>query len=388
MIGSILDLTRDLVRIPSQGGIDDPAPILAAMEDWLGKRGVPVRYLVDAGRPVALHTEVATDPAPLYCLNACLDTAPVGDPDTWSAPPFGGDVVDGWMIGRGSADSKVGAAVFAHIAAEIAQEPDQLEGAVGFLFDADEHTGRFGGIKRYLATRPHVNGVMIGYPGNSSIVIGARGFWRARLCTYGTGSHSGSRSMRPDNAVVKAASLVQALTEAPLPAEADVDFDFGPKLTVTAIQGGDGYTSVPDACAVRVDIRLTSTFGADDAEQLVRGACADVDRRHPSRQPTAVDIEESWPSYRLPPEAPIVGALRRSAEAAFGRLIPLTVAGPSNVGNYLASQGVHATCGFGVTYRNIHASDEAIDVSTIEGVYRTYRTAVLSLVGPARLPDR
>jgi acetylornithine deacetylase/succinyl-diaminopimelate desuccinylase-like protein len=150
-------------------------------------------------------------------------------------------------------------------------------------------------------------------------------------------------------------------THAPLVSEADDDFDCGPKLTVTAIRGGDGYTSVPDACSIRVDIRLTSTFGADKAERLVRSACADVDRHHPSRQTTAIVVESAWPPYRLPPEAPVVGALRRSAEAAFSRPVPLAVAGPSNIGNYLASRGLPATCGFGVTYRNVHASDEAID---------------------------
>ena len=128
---------------------------------------------------------------------------------------------------------------------------------------------------------------MIGYPGNTSIVVGARGFWRACLCTYGTGGHSGSRADRPDNAVVKASTLVHALSETPLPDARGPDFDFGPKLTVTAISGGDGYTSIPDTCSLRVDVRLTPSFGAGAAEEIVRSVCAG--RRPSASQPGADD---------------------------------------------------------------------------------------------------
>src|SRR5688500_14920561 len=106
MTGSIVDLASALVRIPSQGGIDDPGPVLSTLETWFADHGISVRYLVEDAKAVALYTEIATQPRPLYCLNACLDTAPVGDPATWSTPAFGGEVVDGWLTGRGSADSK------------------------------------------------------------------------------------------------------------------------------------------------------------------------------------------------------------------------------------------------------------------------------------------
>lgn len=47
----------------------------------------------------------------------------------------------------------------------------------------------------------------------------------------------------------------------------------------------------------------------------------------------------------------------------------LTVAGPSNIGNYLAALGTEATCGFGVIYRNLHGADEAIEMASIPLVY-------------------
>ena len=59
----------------------------------------------------------------------------------------------------------------------------------------------------------------------------------------------------------------------------------------------------------------------------------------------------------------------------------MVVAGPSNIGNFLATLGTEATCGFGVAYRNLHGPDEAIDVSSIPAVYDAYRSAARHLLG-------
>jgi hypothetical protein len=54
------------------------------------------------------------------------------------------------------------------------------------------------------------------------------------------------------------------------------------------------------------------------------------------------------------------------------------VCGPSNVGNYFAAHQIAATCGFGVTYENLHALNECIKVDTIEMTHKVYYTAVRS----------
>jgi succinyl-diaminopimelate desuccinylase len=57
------------------------------------------------------------------------------------------------------------------------------------------------------------------------------------------------------------------------------------------------------------------------------------------------------------------------------------VAGPSNIGNYLATLGIEATAGFGVGYRNLHGTDECIELATIPQVQATYHKAILELLG-------
>jgi succinyl-diaminopimelate desuccinylase len=59
---------------------------------------------------------------------------------------------------------EIAVAIFSHLAAELARTPEQLHGRLLVLFDADEHTGGFGGARAFLAKHPEVAGAMIGIP--------------------------------------------------------------------------------------------------------------------------------------------------------------------------------------------------------------------------------
>lgn len=232
------------------------------MASWLEEHGLPCATVHgrDAAT-VALACEVAgAEPGPRFVLDACLDTAPFGDESAWTYPPTSGEITYGWMHGRGTADSKAGAAIFAHVAARLQAEADQFRGSVMVLFDVDEHTGHFGGAKAFFEREDAlpVNGVMIGYPGIDHVITGGRGVLRARLHVHGVAGHSGGSRVTP-SAVAKAAVLIDELHTAPLPGSGGSQFPLPARLTVTAVNGGEGYSTVPDSCTLNVDIRLTPT---------------------------------------------------------------------------------------------------------------------------------
>jgi succinyl-diaminopimelate desuccinylase len=77
----------------------------------------------------------------------------------------------------------------------------------------------------------------------------------------------------------------------------------------------------------------------------------------------------------------MVQALADAACEAFGHAIPLAVVGPSSIGNFLATLGIPATAGMGVTYRNIHAPDECVLLESLEPTFLTYRNALIRLLG-------
>jgi succinyl-diaminopimelate desuccinylase len=381
---SVIDLARRLVQRPSRAGIDSYEPVLGLVEGWLQARGLrPWRLRDDEGNPVGLACDVeGAQPGPCYVLDACVDTAPFGEEQAWRHPPASGVIVDGWLFGRGSADCKTAVAIFAHLAVRLRQQAATLAGCATLLFDADEHTGGFAGARRFFTQQParDIAGVMIGYPGSEQVVVGGRGFLRAELVVRGSAAHSGGKATTSGNAVEKAALLVTALSRQQLPSGPDEAFPLPPKLTVATIQGGEGYTIVPDACTVAVDVRLTPTFDQTVAAQLVEQVARAVDRRWPTTHPTGIRFEESWPAYRLAPDSRLGMALTRAASHITGQPVGTKIAGPSNIGNYLATLGIEATAGFGVNYRNLHATDECIELATIPLVQATYHKAVSELL--------
>lgn len=382
---SVTALASQLVAIPSRGGIDPYAPVLAVLESWMAGRGLPHRHLYeDGGQLVGLVCEIRGGlPGPTWVLDACVDTAPFGDESAWSFPATAGDVVDGWLRGRGSADSKTAAAMFCHIAAALAEDPAGLHGNLAVLLDADEHTGGFGGAKAYFNTPAGsaAAGVMIGYPGIDEVVVGGRGTFRALLHVHGKAAHSGSSRAvgGADNAIVRAARLVSALATAELPTAVDGGFPLPPKLTVTEVTGGQGFSTVPDHCRIGVDVRLTDALDAAAAEKLLHRLTAELDSELPGERPTQVEVVTDWPPFRLTDGDQPAAALLAGATAVGLTVLP-KVAGPSNIGNYLAGLGIPATAGFGVPYEGLHGTDERVDLDALPAVQAAYHHAVLTLL--------
>jgi len=369
----IVGFIQELVRIPSRGGVDSYEPVISRVERWLGDHGIPCSRLQDPTQgSVGLYAIVqGNTPEPLYAINATLDTAGFGDESLWTVPALSGEIRGNWLFGRGAGDSKAAVAIFCHVVAQLAEIRDRLHGSLLLLFDADEHTGGFLGIKTFLRGTANVpRGVFIGYPGNERIVAGSRGFARAIITVHGRAAHSGSTKHRGANAIVCGTELVTQLSAVKLDHEITDDFPLSPQITVTGIEGGESFSLVPDRCRVRVDVRLTPTFDEQRAHLLVEDAVAQFE----SRGSFQIETEwlEGWPSYRLPDDQEIVAALRSEAELLFAKPIPIAISGPSNIGNYLATLNIPAISGFGVTYRNLHAADECIEINSIEPVYQVY----------------
>ncbi|MFE1879445.1 M20 family metallopeptidase [Streptomyces diastatochromogenes] len=380
---SVVELAQELIRRPSRAGIDDYGPVLGVLEDWLSARSLPHRRLNDdAGEPLGLLVEIPGGrPGPWWTLDACVDTAPYGDEAAWSFAPAGGDVADGWLLGRGAADSKLAAAMFCHIAADLAPRAQTLHGGLAVLLDVDEHTGGFGGARAYLADEAAARpaGVMIGYPGLDEVVVGGRGLWRATIVVHAPSGHSGS-SRTVVGAISRAAHLVRLLDAAELPGvNAASAFPLPPKLSVTSFHGGQGFSVTPDRCELNVDVRTVPTFDAHDAETLVREAVARLDAELPAPRPTEVVPVVTWPPFRLTEDEQPAAALLGAAAGA-GLTVRAKTAGPSNIGNLLAGEGIAATAGFGVPYEGLHGIDERAHLAALPTVYAVYHRAVLDLL--------
>ena len=383
---SVISLLTELVRIPSRAGVDPYEAVFDCIIDWLRHHhiactpiaGANGRTIAVAGRVGSLRAEGGT-----IVLNASVDTAGFGDLTAWSHEPLGAEIVGSFLYGRGSADAKAGISIFCHLLAAFRTRT--FANGLGFLFDADEHTGSFGGVRAWLDNfNERIAGVLIGYPGHDQVGVGARGFWRATLHVSGASAHSGSSKQRGINAIAKAAELVTSLAEHQREMTKDsAAFPLPPKFTITGIRGGGEFSIVPDACEVDVDVRLTPAFAVEAAETCLQTMIQRLDAKYPSPTRSRIVTQTSLPAYLLPRESPLPLALNRASKRILNRELPFAVTGPSNIGNLLAQRGIPATCGFGVAYRNIHAADECVDLASVTPTYRVYEAALQELLSMA-----
>jgi acetylornithine deacetylase len=202
----LVELTQELVRIPSVVG--DEAAAARYVEEATRKIGLQVEtFEVDheairhhpavipmppetdyRGRPNVVATRRGTGGGrPLY-LFGHTDTVPVDPNTTWQHEPFGGEVADGRIYGRGSADMKGGLAI-AIAALEILTELDtQLAGDVAAQFVIEEETGGNGTLAAVLAGCFASNGACIQLEPTSTgqVLVSNRGAQFFRITVPGT----------------------------------------------------------------------------------------------------------------------------------------------------------------------------------------------------------
>ena len=176
------------------------------------------------GRKSLVARIEGTDPAaPTLCLMGHTDVVPV-TPETWTRDPFGGELVDGEVWGRGAVDMLNLTASQAVVLKALATKGWRPKGTLVYLACADEEAGGLHGAghvcKRhwdalradYLLTE---NGGTVSAHGGTTHVtvhVGEKGVAWRRLRVMGTPGH-GSRPYRADNALVKAAHIIAKLAE-------------------------------------------------------------------------------------------------------------------------------------------------------------------------------
>ncbi|MCI5065942.1 hypothetical protein MRY87_09480 [bacterium] len=105
----IVEDAVELMRIPSHSQISKDGIVEAAREIILKRLDIVPEVLIHDGQASGLLVEIegSKERGPHYCLNACIDTAAVGECESWETDPHSPVMKDGYLIGRGAADSKV-----------------------------------------------------------------------------------------------------------------------------------------------------------------------------------------------------------------------------------------------------------------------------------------
>ncbi len=340
---AVVDLTRDLIRIPT---VNPPGENYREICDLLAARlrplGFDAAFLRAEGAPGdsdryprwnLVARREGRGPGPCVHFNGHVDVVEPGH--GWTRDPFGGEVADGRVWGRGACDMKGGlAASVIAVEAFLATHPGYA-GAIEISGTADEESGGYGGVA-WLAERGHfarVNHVIIPEPlQKDRVCLGHRGVWWAEIETLGRIAHGsmpflGTCAIRHMGAVLQEieTALIPALghrtTAMPVvpPAARQSTLNINSLHAGQAEPDGSGLPSpcVPDSARMVIDRR----FLIEEDLAAVKGEVRDLLERVAATRPDFAwrlrDLFEVQP-VMTDRTAPVSAALTRAIGTVLG----------------------------------------------------------------------
>lgn len=259
-----IGLAQDLIRIPSLSGREETAAQLTTLR--LQELGYDEVLTDQVGNAVGILR--GSDAGPTILFGSHLDCVDPGDRAAWAHDPYGGDVRDGYLHGRGASDAK-GALAAQIVAGHLLKSCELLR--YGTLVVAGvvlaETGNRFGMQHLCDVTLPqhHLEPdlVVVGDPTSLDLYVGHRGRVELEIVTYGRTCEA-SAPWLGINAAYKALPVIQALEELGtlLPAHPFLERSTV-ALTTVSCQPVRSQT-VPDRCLVSVDRRFLPTEPLDE----------------------------------------------------------------------------------------------------------------------------
>jgi acetylornithine deacetylase/succinyl-diaminopimelate desuccinylase family protein len=305
-----LEIAQELLRIPSLTGKEEGA--VRYLADFLRARGFSVEIQPGAN-VVARLGRAGGRPSVILCGHH--DVVPVGDSANWQVDPFGAEVRDGCLWGRGAADAKGPLATFLAAAEALARE-GLPEGSELILVSVREETNDRvqRGIIQVLERGLRADVAFVGEPTQLDLCLGHRGRVDFAVETRGRTAH-GSMPQRGVNAVLHMLEVVRELVAMRLPDRAPL----GPGTqNIGVIRGGIQTNVVPDYCRIEVDRRITVGETPETVRAEVEDAFARARRRVPDLSASFALLVGYEPSL-IPAEDPLVALARAVAAHVLGR---------------------------------------------------------------------
>ncbi|UOM34571.1 M20/M25/M40 family metallo-hydrolase [Acuticoccus sp. I52.16.1] len=343
--GEAVAFLQALIQRPTENPPGETAEAMEWVAATLEMRGweverhpVPNPFARHYGRSeitnVVVRRTFGSGAGPTIALAAPLDTLPVGT--GWHRDPFGAEIKDGLVHGRGARDSKADLAAYVFALAAL-DGREGLSGTVELHITCDEETGGFLGPAFLLGQDLTKPDAVIAAGTGYQVITGQEGVLHLEVLLRGVQAHA-SRPHDGHDALQAAVPILSMLmrTRASLPHP----------LTVGLIEGGRGINVVPDRVRFTVDRRIGSHEEADAVEAELIAAIEAAHTVH------GVELEcrrllLAEPVAPTAPSQALAETLARHAGAAMGQQVPVVSAPVVSGARHYALAGI-ATVLYGV----------------------------------------
>jgi len=366
-----VDLTAALVKCPSVTPEEGGALVL--LHTLLENAGFDCTR-VDRGGISNLYARWGDKGhAKTFGFNGHTDVVPLGNPDDWTMPPFGAEIKDGFLYGRGSTDMKSGVAAFAAAAVDFVTDTPP-DGAVVLAITGDEEGDAYDGTVALLdwmeTEGEQLSVCLVGEPTSPNhmgemMKIGRRGSMTAWFTTTGKQGHSAypHRALNPMPAMAR---LMDRLSAHELDQGTD-HFDPSTLAVLTIDTGNPATNVIPAETRACVNIRFNDTHAGAELSDWLRNEAAKVDAEFGTV--TDVEIKISGESFITPPGA-LSDLVAKAVEAETGIVPELSTTGGTSDARFVKNHC--PVVEFGLVGKTMHAVDERVEVAQIDQLKAIY----------------
>ncbi|MBN9019125.1 MAG: ArgE/DapE family deacylase [Rhizobiales bacterium] len=415
----VINLTRDMVRIPSVNpkfetadGLNREADVQALLEPILQSEGLATEQF-DAlpGRPNLIGEWAGSEEKSLI-LCGHIDVVPVGAVKDWTVDPFGGEIRDGRLYGRGSIDMKGGVAACVAALRAIRRSGVTLDGRLALHSVVDEEAGGGGAIENVRRGKL-AKAVLVAEPSWGDVLPAEGGLEWARVTIRGKNGHSAFRyneiypqqhvagRLEPAvNAIEIGARFIAAVQQFErdrtrarshplLPAGMNT-INIGVMWGGTAL-GPNGIPTVmtnpaiiPDAVVMDLDMKFlpdeTSAEYRRDFEAFIDHFCQMDDwlRAHPITIEWELGGLHFAPMNTAPDHPLVTSLMRRKAETGKAPTMRGFIAVCD--GAHYAGAGVDGVI-FGPSGDGFHGTDEYVDIASLVESAKVIAASVIDWCG-------
>ncbi len=311
------------------------------------------------------------DGKPNFCFAGHTDVVPLGNPDAWSVDPFGGDVIDGVLYGRGATDMKSAVAAFVEAARRFLDGRNgAFDGSISLLITGDEEGPAINGTKKVLDWMAEngetIDVCLVGEPTNPTalgdmIKIGRRGSLSGTLTVPGVQGHTAYPHLA-DNPLPRLVKMLDAMASTPLDDGTD---HFQPSnLQLTTVDVGNPATNViPAQARAGFNIRFNDLHTGASLTEWLHDRCKAVGGDY------ELDIHVSGEAFLTPPGR-FSELLARTVTDVTGRTPELSTSGGTSDARFI--KDFCPVAEFGLVGQTMHKVDERIAVADLDALTDIY----------------
>ena len=308
-----------------------------------------------------------------FGFNGHTDVVPVGNLEAWSVDPFGAEIRDGFLYGRGATDMKSGVAAFAAAAIDFVEETPP-DGSVVLAITGDEEGPAKDGTVALLdwmqAQGERMDHCLVGEPTCPNVMgemmkIGRRGSMNGYFTVTGVQGHA-AYPHRANNPLPAMARLLDQLSSASLDAGTE-HFDASTLAVVTIDTGNPATNVIPAQCRATVNIRFNDAHSGARLTEWLQEHANKVAQVFDVR--IDLDVSISGESFMTPP-GELSDLIARAIQIETNRTPALSTSGGTSDARFV--QHHCPVVEFGLVGKTMHQVDERVEIAQIHQLKAIY----------------